>query len=129
MATLRFLSKTASEGGVLAMRVVGSVLLLESENAAVPDGTLGLKKLSFDSSARRSASSLALSIFSICFLSVFVMTFAILLRLLEGPGGGGGGPFLETVSPESAVAEAVAEGKVGKAPSRICASWLCLSAM
>ena len=65
-ATLRFLSKTASEGGILAMRVaVDSTLLLESETAAVPDRTLGLKKLSVDSSARRSASSLALSIFSI----------------------------------------------------------------
>jgi hypothetical protein len=122
MATLRFLSKTASEGGIFFMWVEGTVLLLESETAAVPDGPPGLKKLRFDSKARRSASSRALIIFSICFLSVFATTLDILLRLLEGTDGWSGGPFFEAASPESAATAAEAEGRVGKAPSRICAT-------
>jgi hypothetical protein len=80
MAMLRFLSRTASEGG---RGLVGSVMLLEREGAGVPE--LGLKKVILF--ALRSASSLAFIILSVCFRSVFFTILAILLKLFDVPDG------------------------------------------
>mmetsp|Transcript_20648 Transcript_20648/g.44312 ORF Transcript_20648/g.44312 Transcript_20648/m.44312 type:complete len:398 (+) Transcript_20648:448-1641(+) len=121
MARLRFLSITASDRGIFAAGAATPSGLLPAAAANCVRSS-GLKKLSFDISARRCASSLAFRCRSTSLGSVFLTSLDILLRLFgAAPVGGKGVDFLPTAL--SVVARAgPAPDREGKFPSRTRAS-------